>query len=258
MMIAQNVQQWFESSLGQYLIEHEHRYFDQVVANIFGYNAVQIGWSQFDFLRLNRMPLRFSVGSECETSVRAEAGFLPIQTSSMDLVILPHTLEFNANPHQILREVHRILIPEGHLVVSGFNPFSLWGVCHHLKSMQEEFPWNGDFIALSRLKDWLKLLDFEMAGGRLCCYVPPFKQEKWRRRFAFMEAAGDRWWPISGGVYFLHAIKHTHGMRIIKPDWRNCLDAKRKMVPIARRIIKAAKKKQSSSNSNRIDDLNKS
>ena len=75
-----------------------------------------------------------------------------------------------------------------------------------------------------------------MAGGKLCCYVPPFKQEKWRQRFQFMEAAGDRWWPISGGVYFLHAIKYIHGMRIIKPEWKNCQDAKKKMVPAAQKI----------------------
>jgi hypothetical protein len=132
--------------------------------------------------------------------------------------------------------VHRILIPEGHIVVSGFNPFSLWGSYHYFKSARHEFPWNGRFISLSRLKDWLKLLDFEMAGGRLCCYVPPFKQEKWRKRFKFMEAAGDRWWPISGGVYFLHAIKRTHGMRIIKPGWKHCLDTKERMAPAAQKL----------------------
>lgn len=256
-MTAQNRQQWFESSLGQYLIEHEYRYFDQVVANIFGYNAVQIGWPQFDFLRLNRMPLHFSAGLESQNSLRAAASFLPIQSNSMDLAILPHTLEFNANPHQILREVHRILIPEGHIVISGFNPLSLWGICHHLKSTRREFPWNGDFIALSRLKDWLKLLDFEMAGGRLSCYVPPFKQERWRRKLDFMEAAGDRWWPISGGVYFLHAIKHMHGMRIIKPEWKNCLDAKEKMVPAAQKMIEISVEERSSDQVNQIDDLNK-
>lgn len=256
-MTAQNRQQWFESSLGQYLIEHEYRYFDQVVANIFGYNAVQIGWPQFDFLRLNRMPLHFSAGLESQNSLRAAASFLPIQSNSMDLVILPHTLEFNANPHQILREVHRILIPEGHIVISGFNPLSLWGICHHLKSTRREFPWNGDFIALSRLKDWLKLLDFEMAGGRLSCYVPPFKQERWRRKLDFMEAAGDRWWPISGGVYFLHAIKHMHGMRIIKPEWKNCLDAKERMVPAAQKMIEMSVEERSSDQVNQIDDLNK-
>jgi SAM-dependent methyltransferase len=244
-MNIQNDQPWFQSSLGQYLIEHEYCYFDQVVANIFGYNAVQIGWSQFNFLRLNRVPFHFTVGLEDGTSIRAGAGFLPLQSNSMDLVILPHTLEFNPNPHQILREVHRILIPGGHIVISGFNPMSLWGICHYLKSTRREFPWNGHFISLARLKDWLKLLDFEMAGGRLGCYVPPFKQEKWRRRFHFMEAAGDRWWPISGGVYFLHAIKYIHGMRVIKPDWKNCLDGKRKMVPVAQKIKKFPAEEQS-------------
>ncbi len=235
-MTLQSAQQWFESSLGQYLIAHEQHFFDQMVANIFGYNAVQIGWPQFDFLQTNRMPFHFSMGLEAQVSLRAVPSFLPIQSNTIDLVILPHTLEFNANPHQILREVHRILIPEGHVVISGFNPVSLWGMCHYLKSTRREFPWNGDFIALHRLKDWLKLLDFEMAGGKLCCYVPPFKQEKWRQRFQFMEAAGDRWWPISGGVYFLHAIKYIHGMRIIKPEWKNCQDAKKKMVPAAQKI----------------------
>lgn len=126
MRSEQNVQKWFDSSLGQYLVEHEQRYFDQVVVNIFGYNAVQIGWPQFNFLRLNRMPLHFSVGIESQVSLRAAADYLPIQSSSMDLVILPHILEFSTNPHQILREVHRILIPEGHVVISGFNPLSLW------------------------------------------------------------------------------------------------------------------------------------
>ncbi|WP_394807668.1 class I SAM-dependent methyltransferase [Nitrosomonas sp.] len=256
MISEQNVQQWFDSSLGQYLIEHEQRYFDQVVVNIFGYNAVQIGWPQFNFLRLNRMPLHFSVGLESQVSLRAAADYLPIQSNSMDLVILPHILEFNTNPHQILREVHRILIPEGHIVISGFNPLSLWGACHYLKSTRHEFPWNGSFIGLSRLKDWLKLLDFEMASGRLSCYAPPFKQERWRRRFGFMEAAGDRWWPISGGVYFLHAIKHMHGMRIIKPGWKNCLDAKKRMVPATQKIKEISNDERPPNNLNQIDDLN--
>ncbi len=242
-MIVNNCQQWFESPLGRYLIDHEYRYFDQTVANIFGYNAVQIGLPQFNFLRLNRMPLHFSIGSEDRVSLRATADFLPIQSNSMDLVILPHVLEFNNNPHQILREVYRVLIPEGHIVISGFNPLSLWGSCRYLKSRRRHYPWNGNFIALSRLKDWLKLLDFEMTGGRLSCYAPPFKQEKWLQRFNFMEAAGDRWWPISGGIYFLHAIKHMHGMRIIKPGWKNCFDAKTKVVSATQRLNKEPSKK---------------
>ncbi len=226
---------WFATSLGQYIINNEFRYFDQTVANIFGYNAMQLGLPHYDFLRTNRMPLRFSAGYENAAALRTRVEHLPVVSDSIDLVIMPHVLEFNANPHQILREVYRILIPEGHVVISGFNPFSLWGLQRHFASSRNEFPWNGHFIALPRLKDWLKLLNFEMRGGKLCCYTPPFTKENWRQRFKFMEDAGDRWWPISGGIYFLHAVKHKHCMRLIKPSWKTSLAGKRKIAAATQR-----------------------
>ena len=49
---------------------------------------------------------------------------------------------------------------------------------------------------------------------------PPFDSERWRRRFAFMDPAGDRWWAIGGGVYMLQAIKRVRGMRLITPLWQ--------------------------------------
>lgn len=250
-------QKWFESSLGRYVIDHEFDYFDQVVANIFGYNAVQIGLPQFNFLRLNRMPLHFFLGMENQVSIKAKADFLPLQSNSMDLVIMPHVLEFNDNPHQILREVHRALIPEGHIIISGFNPFSLWGMCHYFSAKRREFPWNGTFIALPRVKDWLKLLDFEMMGGRLCCYAPPFQQDDWRKRFHFMEAAGDRWWPISGGVFFLHAVKRTHGMRLIKPGWKKYLDPRARAVPAAHRVHRAYPQRCPQAETERSQDIDR-
>ncbi|PTN11552.1 class I SAM-dependent methyltransferase [Nitrosomonas aestuarii] len=235
-MAIQTDQQWFSTSLGQYIVDHEFQYFDQVVANIFGYNAMQMGMPQYDFLRTNRMPLRFTAGTEHDNTLRSACNHLPITGETIDLIIVPHVLEFNKDPHQILREVYRILIPEGHIVISGFNPISLWGLHHHFVSNKNEFPWNGHFIALPRLKDWLKLLNFEIKGGKLCCYAPPFEEENWRQRFNFMEDAGDRWWPISGGVYFLHAIKHKCGMHIIKPGWKTSLVGKKKIAAATQRI----------------------
>jgi SAM-dependent methyltransferase len=234
-MSEQHIHQWLETSLGQYLLDYEQRYFDKAVTNIFGYNALQIGLPEINFLRANRIPLQFSAGIE-SGDLRTNPDFLPIATASMDLVLLPHILEFSANPHQILREVHRILMPEGRLIISGFNPVSLWGTRRYFAKHTLDFPWSGNFIALSRLKDWLKLLDFEMAGGRLCCYAPPLQHEKWRRRFYFMEAAGDRWWPISGGVYLLQAIKHINGMRVIKPGWKRSLAGKKRMSTAGQRF----------------------
>lgn len=233
---AQRMQQWFGTCLGQYLLEQEHQYFDHTVANIFGFNALQIECPQFDFLRSNRMPFKFNVGMSPGVSLQASPAFLPIESGSLDLVLLPHVLEFSAQPHQILRETYRVLIPEGHIVISGFNPISLWGAPRYFRSLKSEFPWCGDFVGLTRLKDWLKLLGFEIVGGRLGCYVPPFRKEKWLKRFCFMEAAGDRWWPISGGVYFLQAVKQVHGMRIIQPRWKKKFSTKKRIIPATQKL----------------------
>lgn len=220
-VLQQSMQQWLETSLGQYVLEQEQRYFDRVVTDIFGYNATQIGFAGFDFLRNNRMPFKFAFGVRDGASVYAHPHFLPIKSSSIDLVLLPHTLEFNSNPHQILREAHRVLIPEGKVIISGFNPFSLWGVRQRMAKSKTDFPWCGRFIALPRMQDWLELHNFEIVAGQFGCYVPPCTREKWLSRLRFMEAAGDRWWPIAGGVYFLQAVKHECGLHVITPRWED-------------------------------------
>lgn len=227
---AQSLSEWFASPQGAYVLARERQYFDQTVGDIFGYNALQLGLPEHDFLRNNRMPLRFCGGNQPGNAVRLVCTELPFDTDSMDLVLIPHVLEFSENPHQVLREVERVLRPEGSLIISGFNPRSLWGL-HRAMGLREGYPWEGRFIALPRLKDWLALLGFEVVGGRFAAYAPPFQQTRWLERSAFMEKAGDRWWAVSGGVYFLHAIKRVPGMRLIKPKWNKGLVSK--LLPVA-------------------------
>ena len=136
------------------------------------------------------------------------AGYLPVASQTLDLLLLPHVLEFSAHPHQILREAERVLMPEGSLIISGFNPYSLWGLWRMLPYNDREYPWCGRFISLSRIKDWLALLGLEVVGGRMCCYEPPFRQEpcsesstSWKT----LETAGGR---MAGGVYF-HSCPET-------------------------------------------------
>ena len=150
--------------------------------------------------------------------MRADFRDLPIASNSADLVLLPHVLEFAEHPHQILREVARVLLPEAQVILSGFNPFSLWGARHAFRRRMH-YPWRGRFLSLMRVKDWLALLGFELVGGQMACYAPPSRQQKWLERFSFMEAAGERWWPIAGGVYFLQAVKRVRGVRLIMPKW---------------------------------------
>lgn len=186
----------------------------------FGYRAVQVGLPETNFLRRNRIPFRFGVALEPGAAVAADPLQLPIASQSADLVALPHVLETHNDPHQVLRECERVLMPEGQLVVSGFNTLSLWRLRQMFSGRRAGAPWDARFISLFRLRDWLRLLGFELNGGVFGCYAPPFSQPKWLARFDFMEKAGARWWPIAGGAYVVRAIKRVHGMRLVTPAWR--------------------------------------
>jgi len=219
---------WLESPPGRYVLAWEQREYDALVADIFGFNAVQIGLLELPALRGNRMPFVFAAGEWTGGATATRDGApraqllcnldeLPFPSQSLDLVVLPHALEFAEDPHRVLREVERVLMPEGQVVISGFNPISLWGARQLVgRTFGSPFlPTEGQFLALPRLKDWLKLLGFDVNRGHFGCYRPPFASERWQGRFGLMERAGTRWWPFCGAVYLVHAIKRVHGIRLI-------------------------------------------
>jgi SAM-dependent methyltransferase len=229
--------QWFATPGGQYVLDWERRQFDNAVEDVFGFNAVQIGLPDVDFLRESRISLRVRAGLDSGCGLLTEAQCLPLASQSIDLLVLPHVLEFSAQPHQILREAERVLMPEGSIVISGFNPLSLWGAKSALWGGNQGYPWSGKYISLLRLKDWLALLGFELNGGRFGCYAPPFSQAHWLERSAFMEKAGDRWWPICGSAYVVRAVKHVVGMRLVTPNWRHKRAANEALAPVAQNGI---------------------
>lgn len=216
---ATTLADWFGTPLGQYVLAREQAYFDQTVADIFGFHALQVGLPRHRFLTQCRIPTRFTVDYDPPADVIADPHDLPFEENSVDLLVLPHALEFTDDPHLMLREAYRVVRPEGQIVIAGFNPFSLYGAKRYFGREQTP-PWNGSFIGLYRVKDWLALLGFDVTGGRLDAYAPPFAREKWLHRFGFFESAGDRWWPIAGGIYFLRATKRVLGMRVITPAWQ--------------------------------------
>ncbi|WP_027804114.1 class I SAM-dependent methyltransferase [Paraburkholderia dilworthii] len=144
---------------------------------------------------------------------------LPFEAQSVDLIVMPHTLEFTSDPHRLLREAERVLMPEGQLIILGFNSLSLWGARQSVGKMTGRpfVPAAVDLIAFTRLKDWIKLLGFDLERGRFGCYRPPLDSDQWLSRYGFMEAAGDRWWPIFGATYMIKAIKRVRGMRLVGP-----------------------------------------
>ena len=211
---------WLDTAQGRYVMAWERPKVDAVVADLFGYNALQLGLPQYDLLSHNRIPLRQIAGESGAVDVLCDLRELPFAANSIDLVVMPHILEFHDDPHQILREVERVLIPDGQLVITGFNPFSLWGLRRRLPNCPHEFPMNGDYISVLRLKDWLQLLSLEVDRGNFGCYAPPCHQERWLKRWHLMETAGDRWWSFAGGVYLLRAVKRVRSMRLILPAWK--------------------------------------
>jgi SAM-dependent methyltransferase len=230
---------WLALPSGQDLSWVEQREFDRLVSDVFGFHALQLGLPEVDAMRANRMPHRWlgldasygtwrpphlsaddvSAGHENPTGVLyCDFESLPFPNHSLDMVVLPHALELAQDPHHTLREVARVLMPEGKVVLAVFNPYSLWGLWQRMGQWGVKsalvLP-QGEFIGLGRLKDWLRLLDFEVESASFACYRPLLKSDVWWSRFQWMERVGQRLWPRLGSVYFVVASKRVRGIRLV-------------------------------------------
>ncbi|MDB5991030.1 MAG: SAM-dependent methyltransferase [Herbaspirillum sp.] len=271
-----NLGAWLQTATGLYVRNWEQAHLNALTSDIFGFHALQIGLPQISALQANRMPYRWLTDKHippASSAAAADAGSqssegdagsegsassvsddatpeqaipvvvshdfteLPFASQSLDLVVLPHLLEFAAEPHQVLREVERVLIPEGQVIISGFNPASLWGMRQAAGRLTGGafLPRDGEFISLPRLKDWLKLLNMEVGRAQFGCYAPPCDTQKWLHRFGFLEPAGARWWPYFGAVYVVRAIKRVQGMRLIGPVLSKRSAASARAVPATNR-----------------------
>lgn len=224
---------WLATPPGQYLQAWEQAQIDTAVANVFGFHALQLGLPDIDALRANRMPHRWVASHDPTEKAAGQAAFvtdfaaLPFAANSLDLVVLPHTLELSADPHGTLREVERVLMPEGRLVICGLNPVSLWGFrqrrAHGYKWLGFDrffLPQAVEFIGYLRLRDWLRLLNLEIEAGHFGCYRPAFSTQKWLTRFAWMDKLGARSWPFLGSAYLLVAVKRVPSMTLLNPGWK--------------------------------------
>ena len=215
---------WLEQPAGSYVRAWEEAQFKRLTADIFGFHALQIGLPQIHALAASRMPHQWqtdsvmpapNVLSKNQVVLVHDFRELPFETQSIDLVILPHVLEFAEEPHQILREVDRILIPEGRVIISGLNRASLWGARQMIG--RSFLPKEGEFISAHRLKDWLKLLSMEVSQTSFGCYAMPVNNEQWLSNSGMVEKLGKRWWPYFGAVYMFEAIKRVRGMHLVGP-----------------------------------------
>ncbi|HQU16437.1 MAG: hypothetical protein B7Z66_00415 [Chromatiales bacterium 21-64-14] len=229
----QRLRDWYGGPLGAMLWETECRQLEALLPTLFGYHALQLGSLGPDrdqgLLRACRISHRVVLdpeggGNGC---LRASAGALPIASDSVDVVVLPHTLEFVADPHQVLREVSRVLVAEGHVVILGFNPWGPWGWWRLVRARTRAMPWCGRFFSQTRIRDWLALLGLDPVVARGYFFRPPLEYAGLMRRMGFLERAGGcGWFSVAAGAYVVMARKRVIALTPVRPRWQ----ARRRLV----------------------------
>jgi SAM-dependent methyltransferase len=218
---ALSLRRWYRRPLGRLLAEAEFSALAEQLPNIFGYHLIVVDppWDDCT-LSASRIPHR--VVQRIHTNPLTEAGLIgdteswPVMTDTVDAIVLPHTLEMTPDPHQVLREADRSLIPDGHLVILGFNPRSLWGVRRVLSRRSREMPWSGRFMSMHRIKDWLSLLGFDTLESRFLFHRPPVQNTRLLAKLQFLEPRTSHGRMLLGGSYILVARKRTMVMTAIK------------------------------------------
>lgn len=207
---------WYDTLAGKQALSQVESLCANYMSEIFGYYALEMGAlsGHIDFSQYSRVAFSTSLGADHNVNdIIAMPEQLPIETDNIDLVLASHVLESSADPHQVLREIDRILVPDGQLILIGFNPWSLMRAGRTLRK-------KGDLPVMSRVRDWFSLLGFEMLDVQYLGFRPSVQNEKIYRRLAWMESFGKVAWPLLSNLYVIHAKKQVIARRPYKKVWK--------------------------------------
>ena len=214
--------QWLTSPLGEALLAQESRVVEEALDGIFGEQCLQLGlWGDdktfLRHARTQRSTVIDAAPAPGGPSAIGDLHRLPVADDSIDCVILPHTLDFSDRPHAILREVHRVLRSDGHLVVLGFKTGGLWGIRRLIPGAALP-PGAVHLISERRLRDWLQLLDLRIHGMTRFFFRWPLpgnsgpSSVNWERR-------GQRLWPELAACFMLTAQKRVSTLTPVRQRW---------------------------------------
>ena len=218
---------WLTGSPGRELVTRESCCVEELLSGLFGYYVLQVGWPQAFTDSVAHSRIRHHLTLEADfpgrgagnTLIGSELAF-PVAGDSIDVVFLPHVLEFSTDPHQVLRETERVLIPEGRVIVLGFNPVSTWGMWRLFRQRSGQMPWCGRFLTPLRVTDWLSLLGFDIEEQRPLMFLPPLARAGLLRRFQSLEPLGQRWLSMFSAAYAIRAVKRVSTLTPIQPIWK--------------------------------------
>lgn len=217
----QRLRAWLRTRLGRLLIRQERRLIAEALEDVFGFQLLQIGaWGENGgFFEAARTQRKSTIASspDADADLCCRTSQLAIASDSVDAVLLPHTLEFEGDPHAVLREVERILVGEGQLLILGFTPTGAWALRHRLS--EEGFPPGlARLISERRLRDWLALLSFEVTASRRYLFRLPLPPRRPGTSVADSAAESRGLWPAS--AYLLKARKRVYALTVVRPKWR--------------------------------------
>jgi SAM-dependent methyltransferase len=203
---------WLSSAIGQQLLSAEAELLGGMLDDVFGLELLQLGsWGAGrELLSASRIRRQTVIAEsrQRDVDVVAALGALPVQTASIDAVLLPHTLEFEKDPHAVVREADRVLTGEGQLIVLGFRPMSLWGL-RSAASSQGFPPGLWQMLGVRRVRDWLRLLGYEVVLQRHYLYCLPWADEGDRPRRILRRGLLN---PLPAAAWLIKARKHVYRM----------------------------------------------
>jgi SAM-dependent methyltransferase len=198
----------------------------RLLSDTFGYYLVQIGVTESFRDAMASSRIRHRILMPCERpsghggrEIIGLPSRLPLAADSIDALLLPHTLDFSPEPQAVLREVERVLIPEGRVIIVGFNALSAWGLWSLMPGRAKQVPWCGRFRTAYRIEDWLSVLGFDIEVREHIMFRPPFRRAL-GPSFASFDTLGRRLWPILGGVYLIRAVKRVSTLTPLRPSWK--------------------------------------
>ena len=218
---------WLKGAPGSLLARYEREKIGRILPGLFGYYIAQVGHYDGAVLDAagrirNKIRLRLDADGlpDDSSALSASAAALPFAAHSIDVVVLPHVLEYVADPGAVLEETERVLVGDGRVIVAGFNPWSLWGLWRLNPVCRNRPPWDGRFHGIAGLRRRLSALGFEVLEVDRFFFRPPCRRESLLRRLSFLEKLGESCWPFLGAAYVMVAQKRLAPVSPIKPGWR--------------------------------------
>jgi len=218
--------QWFQSYLGKRLVAEQTRCVTDIMKAKFGQHLIQLDSGLQDPL-IQKPPVgcmslmsRDDNRAACPV-IRGVPEHLPLRPEAIDHVLLHHTLDYCEDPYQALRESEQVLVSGGYVIVVGFSPFSFWGIRRLLQwNAKRTQPWNGRFLSVNRVQDWLNVLGLEVQSHYTLAHWLPVSSPVLADKLGWFNTLIAWMLPQQGGCYVLVAQKRTPGMTLTGSKWR--------------------------------------